>query len=153
MLFYDRQTDSLWSQLLSQAVAGPLAGLHLAVLPAENTAWGVWKQEHPATQVLSFFTGYRRNYNEDPYATMLFARNPALLVAAGGETKIYPFSQLKKARAPVVDKLGGHAITIQFDRRSNTARVANSSVTSFVAFLDDLKAFYPEAQIYRAQRR
>ncbi len=155
LLFYDRQTDSLWSQLLSEAVTGPLAGTHLALLPGENTTWGMWKKEHPATQVLSFVTGYSRNYNEDPYGSSLFRRDPALWVCAGGVSKIYPFSKLKKTRSPVVDQLGGRAVTIVFDGQSNTARLENgdSAITSFIAFLDDLKAFYPEAEIYRSSRR
>ena len=155
MLFFDRQTDSLWSQLLSEAVTGPLAGARLAVLPAENTNWGAWKAAHPESQVLSFVTGYVRDYKQDPYAGYLFPRNPALLVAAGGVTRIYPFSELKKGHSPVVDQLGGHSVTIVFDRRSKAATVSDGdpAVIWFVSFLDDLKAFYRGAEIYRARRR
>ena len=39
LLLFDRQSGSLWSQLLSEAVTGPLAGARLKVLPAENTTW------------------------------------------------------------------------------------------------------------------
>ena len=37
-LFYDRETLSLWSQLLSQAVTGPMTGDRLAALPAVDTS-------------------------------------------------------------------------------------------------------------------
>ncbi len=156
LLFYDRQSDSLWSQLLSEAVTGPLAGARLAILPAENTAWDAWLRAHPNTLVLSFKTGYSRNYNQDLYATYPLSRKPALLVSAGGITRIYPFSELKKAHSAVVDQFAGSAVTIVFDRRSQTARVhaaAPAEVTYFVSFFDDLKAFYREAEIYRAGRR
>ncbi len=153
LLFFDRETDSLWSQLLSEAVTGPLAGTRLTILPAENTAWGAWRTAHPDTLVMSFVTGYSWDYKHDPYASYPLARRPALLVAAGGVVRIYPFSQLKKTRSPVADDLGGHRITIFFDRKSKTARAESdglSVVTFFVSFLDDLKAFYPEAQIFAA---
>ncbi len=156
LLLFDRQTDSLWSQLLAEAVTGPLAGTHLLVLPAENTTWEDWKNAHPETRVLSLVTGSLRNYKEDPYAHYPFPRHPALLILAGGKTKIYPFSELRKDRTPVVDELGGIRVSIAFDRRSRTAEVKSNDstdVTSIVAFLDDLKAFHPEAQMYKAQRR
>ena len=49
---YDRQTRSLWSQLLGTAVAGPLTGHGLEVIPAEVTTWSAWKERHPETLVL-----------------------------------------------------------------------------------------------------
>lgn len=153
LLFYDRQTDSLWSQLLAQAVTGPLAGTRLHVLPAENTTWGEWKQTHPKSRVLSFATGHLRNYDLDPYADVPLSRNPALLVLAGEKAKIYPFSELKKTPSPVLDRVGDHAVKIIFVAGSDTARVESddpAAVTSFVAFFGDLKAFYPSAKLYRA---
>ncbi len=156
LLFYDRQTDSLWSQLLSQALTGPLAGTRLALIPAENTSWGEWRKVYPQTQVLSFVTGFARNYREDPYSEVPLPGNPALWASVAGKERIYPFSELKKARGRVVDRLGGREVTIVFYSRARTVRVETSDaspVDSFVAFFDDLKAFYPRAEIYRAPRR
>ncbi|MBI1941934.1 MAG: DUF3179 domain-containing protein [Acidobacteria bacterium] len=155
LLLFDRQTGSLWSQLLSEAVTGPLAGTRLKVLPALNTTWGAWKKTHPGTRVLSFATGHARNYKEDPYAEYPFARNPALLVAHGGVIRIYPFSQLRKHRAPMADTFAGHTVTIVYDQKTDTAQVEGAnpdSVVYFVSYLDDLKAFFPEAEIYKVRR-
>lgn len=52
LVMYDRQTRSLWSQLLGTAVAGPLTGRDLEVVPAEVTSWSAWKERHPETLVL-----------------------------------------------------------------------------------------------------
>lgn len=156
LLFFDRQTDSLWSQLLSEAVTGPLAGSHLAMLPAENTTWEAWRTAHPNTLVQSFNTGYQRDYRQDPYAAEPISRNPALFVSAAGVNRIYPFSELKKNREPVALEFPGHSVTIAYDRRSQTASVEGADtarVSYFVSFLDDLKTFYPEAEIYRARRK
>jgi hypothetical protein len=155
LLLFDRQTGSLWSQLLSEAVTGPLAGSRLKVLPAQNTTWSAWKAAHPETRVLSFATGHRRDYRLDPYADHPFPRNPALLVAGGGVIRIYPFPQLKKHRKPLRDTLGRLPVTIVYDAKTKTARVTgkdSESITSFVAFLADLQAFFPEADTFKAPR-
>jgi len=125
------------------------------VLPAENTTWEAWRKAYPNTLVLSFKTGFAREYHQDPYADYPMSRSPALLVSVGGTPKIYPFSELKKSASPLVDQVGGHGVKVQFDRRSQTARVeSHESVpaVSFVSFLDDLKAFYPNSEIYQARR-
>jgi hypothetical protein len=156
LLFYDRQTDSLWSQLLSQAVTGPMIGARLAMLPAEDTTWQAWKAQHPEARVLSLVTGYDLDYGHDPYAAYPLDRSPALLVAHGGAIHIYPFSELRKASSPLTEEVGGECVTIVFDRETETARVEGNraaAVTWFVGFLLNLKDFYPEAQVYRAKRR
>ena len=47
LVMFDRQTDSLWSQLLGQAIVGPLKGTRLTMLPATVMTWGAWRNEHP----------------------------------------------------------------------------------------------------------
>jgi len=67
MLLYDKQTESLWSQLKQQSIAGKRAGEKLISLPIEHTTWKVWKTQHPNTLVLSRHTGFYRDYNRNPY--------------------------------------------------------------------------------------
>jgi hypothetical protein len=155
LLFYDQETGSLWSQLLAEAVTGPLAGKKLKVLPAPDSSWGDWKTLHPDTRVPSFATGVQRDYRVDPYAAYPLSREPALLVAFGRSVKIYPFSELKKENSPLIDHVGGQEITITYDRVMQTARVEKQppEIWAFVGFTDALKAFYPNAQIYRRQPR
>jgi uncharacterized protein DUF3179 len=154
LIFYDVETGSLWSQLLSKAVAGPLAGKKLKVLRAEDSTWSAWRALHPGTLVLSFATGVQRDYHGDPYASYPLSRNPALLVALGGSVKIYPYSELKKGDPRLLDHVGGQEITIIYDRVTQTAWVENqpTEVSVIVGYLDDLKAFYPHAQVYRRPR-
>jgi Protein of unknown function (DUF3179) len=160
LLFYDYETDSLWSQLLSQAVTGPLTGTRLAWLPAQNTTWGAWKTEHPETLVMSFPAGSGFDYKQDPYAAYPLVRNPALVISAGGATKIYPLDELKQQASQtggrVLDQVDGHTVTIVYERRANSARVQTdhpSVIIYFQAFLDDARAFYPAAGIYHASHR
>lgn len=50
---FDRETESLWSQLLGEAIAGPLGGHGLEEIPSEVTTWEEWTRRHPDTLVLS----------------------------------------------------------------------------------------------------
>ncbi len=142
------ETGSLWSQLLSEAVTGPLAGKTLKVLSADNTTWGDWQTVHPDTRVLSFTTGYDRDYRLDPYASYPFPRSPALLVMVGSSVKIYPFSVLKKFKGSLSDRVGDQELTILYDRKTQTAWIENqpAGVIAYVAFINDLKAFYPHTE-------
>ncbi len=155
VIFYDHETMSLWSQLLSESVAGPLAGTPLPVLPMTDTTWGEWRRAHPNSLVLSFPTGRARDYEVDPYESYPLDRKPALLVTNGVESKIYSFSELKKAGSPVVDQVGGGEVTILYDHASKTAQVnaSTGSITYFVAFLGNLKDFYPRAVVFKAPKR
>lgn len=65
-LMYDHATESLWSTLTGEPVVGPLVGkgLRLEPLSVVTTTWGAWRRRHPATQVLSPATGFRRDYRE-----------------------------------------------------------------------------------------
>lgn len=54
LVMRDRQTDSWWSLMSSDAIAGPLEGTRLEELPVgEKTTWGAWRAAHPDTLVLS----------------------------------------------------------------------------------------------------
>ena len=65
-LMYDHATKSLWSTLTGTPVVGVLVGQGIELNPlfVVTTTWGEWRQRHPATQVLSLNTGYRRDYSE-----------------------------------------------------------------------------------------
>ena len=52
MTWWDHQTDSVWSQVWGQAIAGPLKGTTLNLIPASITPWETWKREHPHTLAL-----------------------------------------------------------------------------------------------------
>ncbi len=57
VLMYDRQTDSLWSQLAMKSVAGPLVNAALEWLPSEHLTWAAWQAKYPSGEVLSTQTG------------------------------------------------------------------------------------------------
>ncbi len=67
LVMYDRQTESLWSQLESRAVAGELAGTELDRIPVQTITWSQWKSQSPDGYVLSRDTGHVRDYGTNPY--------------------------------------------------------------------------------------
>ena len=54
LVMRDRETDSWWSIMTSDAIGGDLEGTTLEILPAgEKATWADWKRRHPDTLVLS----------------------------------------------------------------------------------------------------
>lgn len=154
LLLFDHDTESLWSQLRGRAVAGPLAGTYLRLLPVSMSTWRIWKAEHPQTLVLSLQTGYKRDYSRDPYRDWPLDRRMALVISSNGQTKIYPYSELKKAGGALQDEIAALTFTILFDAKQQSATVQASSggpPPHFVAFLGNARPFFPNAAIYKAR--
>ena len=137
MLLYDRQTQSLWTQIGRQAVSGPMKGTKLQAVPARHTRWADWKQRYPATLVLSTNTGFQRDYSRNPYQgydktdDLWFPvrvqddryrlKEPVLGIEIAGRFKAYPFVELEKSDGDVHDIFAGHAIVVKYDDQYHTA--------------------------------
>jgi hypothetical protein len=167
VLLYDRQTESLWSQIMGQAVSGPMKGARLKLVVASHTSWHDWKKQHPDTLVLSIDTGYKRSYELDPYAgydrtNRLFMpishdnhqymrKSLTLGLEIDGHYKAYPFKELRKSPPEFNDHFANLDITIQFDRKNKTARVLDKNgkeIPTVVAYWFAWFTFHPETEIY-----
>lgn len=168
VLLYDRQTGSLWSQLMAQAVSGPLKGQSLTMLAVTHTTWADWRSSHPATQVLSTETGHRRSYDRDPYAGYDSSEEiifPMRLRAAGfhpkervlgvtidAHSKAYPFVELAKTNGVITDTLAGTALTIRFDKAAARATVHDAHGAQrpgVVGYWFAWYAFHPDTAVFR----
>ncbi|WP_219419023.1 DUF3179 domain-containing protein [Pseudonocardia nigra] len=67
LVMYDRQTESLWSQIEGRAIAGMLAGAELNRVPVQTVTWAQWRAANPDGWVLSRDTGVDRDYGRNPY--------------------------------------------------------------------------------------
>jgi hypothetical protein len=177
LLMYDRETGSLWSQMLQRAITGPLTGSVLAMLPAEDSTWERWRTLHPNTVVLSLDTGYKRDYGLNPYREYLEEgrptfrspedrqssktrekigwMEPVLGVKVDDAEKAYPLSVLKKRSSEFDDHVGNKALRIHFDRESKTAWVTNESgdvVPSAMVYWFAWHDFYPQTQVLEKNR-
>jgi len=143
VLLFDRNTESLWSQLMGKAVSGPLKGTPLPQLPARHTTWADWLERHPDSEVLSTDTGFGRNYERSPYNDYgrsrrlyfevcnkaprgLHTKELVLGVELGGSAKAYPFSRLKENGEQVIeDTIGGRQVRIHWNEQAETAWVTD----------------------------
>lgn len=169
VLLYDRQTQSLWSQLLGQAISGPLKGRRLEMLPLTHTTWADWRKTWPATQVLSTNTGTVRPYLRDPYAGYEKADElmfPVAFRAAGfhpkervlgikidGQAKAYPFVELGKTSGEFIDRVGDKTLTIRYERKAGRATVHGADgrqLAAVVGYWFAWYAFNPTTAVFRA---
>ena len=132
LVMYDRQTESLWSQLLGEAVEGELKGTKLEYFPSVMTTWDEWKTRFPDTVALvKGFPGSR-----DPYDSYYASGQPGVIgekhqddrlptkqfvvgVALEDEAVAYPFSVL--SLEPVVNDLVGEAPVLVVFGQDNIA--------------------------------
>ena len=172
VLLYDRATLSLWSQILSAAITGPLKGTVLVQVPLTHTSWADWRARHPATQVLSADTGFQRDYARDPYAgydkvqQLMFdvqhrddrfpLKEWVLGLRVDGVAKAYPFSVLDKMvgrSGEFKDTVGQQRVRIRFDRTHRTAEAFDAQgrpLASTMAFWFAWVAFHPRTEVLRA---
>lgn len=61
LVMYDRETDTLWSQLLGLGLDGPHRGTELEFVPAVHVTWAEWKEQHPDT--IALVKGYTGGYD------------------------------------------------------------------------------------------
>lgn len=90
LVMYDRQTESLWSQLEGRAIAGHLTGDVLARLPVQTVTWDQWREAHPDGQVLSRDTGAERDYGRNPYVGYDEAADDPFLFSGEADPRLLP---------------------------------------------------------------
>lgn len=140
LVMYDRQTKTLWSQLLGEAVEGELKGTKLEFLPAWQTTWADWKEKHPDTVALQ--KGYYGG--SDPYDNYYASSQTGVIsqtvlderlhvkefvvgVDQNGEAAAYPFSVLNSQ--PVVNDIVSEVpILVVFNAETGTGIVFNREI-------------------------
>ncbi len=166
LLMYDRKTESLWSQILGQAVVGLLTGTELKQLEADDISLQTFIQKYPQGKVLSKDTGFARDYDRNPYGNYsqtndtLFPvkRQDSRLtpkaviygVEVNGTFKAYPKETLK-IRGTVSDIVNGHKIEIRY----NDGLISISDITGGMNVLAKPSfwfawfAFHPDTELYK----
>jgi hypothetical protein len=170
VLLYDRQTESLWSQIMRKAISGELRGKELTQLPITHTSWSDWRANHPQTQVLSEKTGFSRDYRRDPYqgyeqsqATYFRVTHEAppayhpkervLGLEIDGRFKAYPFVEIDRGGVrELKDRFAGENLTIHWDKSHRRAHITDdrgSTLPTIEGFWFAWFTFHPETEIYR----
>ena len=170
VLLYDRQTDSLWSQIMAKAVTGSMKGTRLKMLPLMRTTWADWRKRHSGTLVLSRETGFKRDYDKDPYAGYVDSegvwfpvkhkdaryhpKERVLGIEFDGRFKVYPFAELSRTNGTVQDSFAGHSFTVEYDDASKSARITGENgedIPSVFSFWFAWYAFHPDTEVFTAR--
>lgn len=173
VLLYDRETESLWSQIMAEAISGPRRGAQLEPLPASHTSWRDWLSRHPDTLVLSTDTGFRRDYKRSPY--LGYAKTPKLMfdvefrsrafrnkelvlgLSVDGTHKAYPFKVLKRhGQKEFLDQIGTRQVRILWSKKEATATVFDQDgeeIPSLIAFWFAWYAFHPDTDIFDPEKQ
>jgi len=164
---YDRESESLWSQLAMKAVSGPAVGMELTWLPSEYLTWKAWREKYPHGEVLSTDSGYARNYGGEAYASY-FSSEKTLFpvphtrqelsnktwvigVVIDGKAKAYPVSDLPTDNA-IEDKVGSKQIVVRYDAEKRYPKITDpegKQMPSVMVFWFAWQAFYPKTNLWK----
>ena len=160
LVMFDRETNTLWSQLLGEGVEGPLKGTKLEFVPAVHMKWAVWKEQHPDTKALvkgypGSYTGYSRYYanndagvlGETVFDNRLRTKQLVIGVVINGEAVAYPFFEIGREKTLINDQIGGEPVLvvldmdgssgIVFSRRSQDGEELTFSLMEGLTFTDE----------------
>lgn len=163
VLMYDRQTESLWSQLAIKSVSGTHAGTALRWLPGDLMTWKAWKEAHPDSTLLSRETGFSRNYSRMPYQG--YEERPGTLfpvprhrdelgnkewvlgIIVDGKAIALPIKKLAALDGkPAVIQTGMSQVEVRYDperRQATVQEMGGSILPSVQVYWFAWQAFYP----------
>ena len=124
-LMRDEETGTYWQQISGIAIAGPLAGRRLEMIPFDELTFALWKSEEPEGTVLRDVAAYTSEYapkDWDVYMrrapTVLSYRQPGLAprdlmlgVHAAGASRAFPYDTVLREKM-VEDRIGGEPIML-----------------------------------------
>ncbi len=166
VMMYDRESESLWSQIKKEAVTGPRKGQRLEWVASDQMTWGAWRRRFSNGQVLSTDTGHDRNYGGQPYAGY-FASDQVMFpvprnrrelpqkawvvgLTRNGQAAAYPLERLA-AQPNVRDEVGGERITLRYDPHAQhvDARDAQGRPIPVIhVYWFAWQAFHPETKLW-----
>ncbi len=171
LVMYDRKTDSLWSQILGEAIVGEMTGTKLTVLPSDQIRFGDWKKLHPDGQVLSRDTGDMRFYGRDPYGdyyttpgtyfpvgkedSRLEEKEFILGVVINDKAKAYWPPAIKKT-GRIEDAFEGKTIVVEYQKDIDAVRLFEKKsdgtlvrINPFGSFWFSWVAAHPDTELYK----
>ena len=142
LVLYDRDTRSLWSQMLEQAISGPQLLAIPDKLQVVETTWATWLQMYPETLLMTDQTGFASPYGTYPYGTFktdnsllfpvdnafdgrLHRKTRVLGINVGTASKVYPIDTFSGSVEVLNDRVGSMDVIAVGSARQNFAVVFN----------------------------
>jgi hypothetical protein len=167
VLMYDRESESLCSQLAMRSVSGAAEGTELTWLPSEHLTWEAWREKYPYGKVLSLDTGFDRNYGGEAYASYFSSEETMfpvphtrrelsnktwiIGVVIDGKAKAYPLSDLPSDKV-IKDKVGNQQFLVRYDEEKRFPQITDpegEQIPSVMVFWFAWQAFYPETELWK----
>jgi hypothetical protein len=105
----------VWSQPWGRAIAGPLKGAELELLPSQLLPWKTWKELHPTTRALDL-SGSGRLAREG------FTQSYIIGVTLGEAATAFPY--LSAAEAEIInDSVGPYPVVVIVDPEARSVQV------------------------------
>jgi len=172
LVMYDRKTDSLWPQILAEAVVGEMTGTKLPILPSDQVRYGEWKKAHPDGQILSQDTGAFRDYNRNPYGGYSNVSNLSLQLVNPTDTRLpndaFVFgitinekakaysTEAVKAKGEVEDVFEGEQIILRHDPDLDVVRMfkkledgSEKRINPISGFWFSWSVAHPDTELYK----
>ena len=165
LVLYDRETDSLWPQILGKSVKGERMDEELDWFPVVTTTWQKAITVYPDALVLSKDTGAYRDYKTDPYESYysigraqfpVMHRDQTLKdhtvvvgVRNNNETAAIMKDYIREIGS-LSFELGGGTVVCVYDESLDTVRVSlndSRNIESIEVFWFGWYAFYPETML------
>ena len=114
-IMQDDETGSWWQQVTGRAIAGPMRGKQLTLVPHDEVTFGTWKADHPGGRVLKpdervearddyASLGWERRMAKTRVVTTLPKGSPftprtlVVGITVNGRSKAYPLDALQQSR-------------------------------------------------------
>jgi len=166
VLMYDRESESLWSQLGNKAISGPMVGTALKWRNSHQVNWESWKKRFPDGEVLSTKTGFSRSYRSNPYVE--YERSPGTMfsvplyrrdlaqkewvfgIVVDGRAKAYQAAVFPRDKV-FSDTINGRKIMISLDSESGAFQAVDAAsgdvIPSVRVYWFAWQAFYPDSEL------
>lgn len=157
LVMYDRKTESLWSQILGEAIVSEMIGTQLKILPSDMIKYGDFKKLNPDGAVLSRDTGATRFYGQDPYGDYyttpgiyfsvskkddrLNDKDFILGIVINGKAKAYLPEAVKKA-GEIIDQFEGKTIVARYEKAIDAVRIFEKQADGTVERINPFGSFW-----------
>ena len=135
LVMYDRESRTLWSQFLSQAVQGDLTGTKLETIPLTLTSWEKWKETQPDTVALR-----KGRRGGDPYDSYYFSRSAGVIGESNKDDRL-PTKELVLGLGFDSDPVAFPHSKLRSEKLVQTSHAGTSTIVYFDPATDTALAF------------